>query len=219
MVSALVAEGLHKGFSRRGIVVRAVASADVTLRAGEVVTLIGQSGSGKSTLLSLLIGWEQPDGGVIRFADGATEPADRRWAEVAVLPQNLGLLDDLTVLENLLLPARALRRIPDYAERAQRLLRRLGVVHLAGRFPRQTSLGEQQRVCLARALLLEPQLVLADEPTAHQDHRFASVMLDVIRDEARRGAAFLIATHDATITQAADRVLRMQDGVLTEAIR
>jgi putative ABC transport system ATP-binding protein len=219
MVNLLTATGLRKDFVRRGFVVRAVSGATLTLAAGEVVTLIGQSGSGKSTLLSMLIGWEQPDGGVIEFAGGPTPPADRRWADVAVLPQNLGLLEDLTVLENVLLPARAIRRLPQHTGRAAQLMQRLGIDHLAARFPRQTSLGEQQRVGLARAVLLEPQLVFADEPTAHQDHRFTSVMLEVIREETDRGAAFLMATHDAAITLASDRVLRMQDGVLSEETR
>lgn len=213
-MSVLAARELTKRFERHGFVVNAVTGAQFELHSGEVVTLIGQSGSGKSTLLSLLIGWERPDGGTITFADSDADPADRVWSDVAVVPQNLGLLDDLTVLENVLLPARAQRRLREFTERAADLMRRLGVDHLGARFAWQTSLGEQQRICLARALLLRPKLVFADEPTAHQDHRFTDVMLEVIRDEAAHGAAFLIATHDATITAAADRVLRMRDGVL-----
>jgi putative ABC transport system ATP-binding protein len=218
VVSLLAVDGLTKAYVRRGFTVHAVTGAELELYSGEVVTLVGQSGSGKSTLLSLLVGWDRPDGGTIRFggplADGPSDPADRRWADVAVVPQSLGLLEDLTVVENVLLPARAIKRLPDYRTRAVALMQRLGVAHLAGRFPRQTSLGEQQRVCLARALLLAPQLVFADEPTAHQDHRSTTVMLEVIREEAARGAAFLVATHDPTITVGADRTLRMSDGVL-----
>lgn len=208
---ALHATGLGKRFARGSVVVRAVSGADLVVARGEIVALVGKSGSGKSTLLSMLIGWEQPDSGVI-----VPTPAGQRWAQIAVLPQALGLLDDLTLAENVLLPARAVRREPEFRDRARQLTERLGVAHLGGRFPKQTSLGEQQRVCLARAVLLSPDVVLADEPTSHQDAQFTAAMFDLIRDEAATGTAFLFATHDVQLTRAAGRVLRMSDGVLTE---
>jgi ABC-type lipoprotein export system ATPase subunit len=207
----LTATGLAKRFVRGAVVVRAVAGADLVVGRGEIVALVGKSGSGKSTLLSLLNGWERPDDGVI-----VPTPDGQRWADVAVLPQALGLLDDLTVAENILLPARALRREPEFRDRACELTERLGVAHLGARFPNQTSLGEQQRACLARAVLLRPDVVLADEPTSHQDVRFTAAMFDLMRDEAAAGTAFLIASHDLALTGAADRVLRMRDGVLRE---
>jgi putative ABC transport system ATP-binding protein len=205
----LTATGLVKRFARGGVVVRAVTGADLVVGRGEIVALVGKSGSGKSTLLSMLVGWERPDDGVI-----VPTPAGQRWAQVAVLPQALGLLDDLTIAENVLLPARALRRESELRDRAGELTERLGIAHLGARFPKQTSLGEQQRACLARAVLLSPDVVLADEPTSHQDARFTAVMFDLMRDEAAAGAAFLIASHDLELTRAADRVLRMRDGVL-----
>jgi len=207
----LSASGLAKRFARGSVVVRAVTGADLVVGRGEIVALVGKSGSGKSTLLSMLIGWERPDDGVI-----VPMPAGQRWADVAVLPQALGLLDDLTVAENVLLPARALGREREFRDRAKRLTERLGVAHLGARFPKQTSLGEQQRACLARAVLLSPDVVLADEPTSHQDARFTAVMFDLMRDEAVNGTAFLMASHDLELTGAADRVLRMSDGVLRE---
>jgi ABC-type lipoprotein export system ATPase subunit len=220
VVSVLTVAGVTKTHARAGFAVRAVRGAAFELRTDEVVALVGTSGSGKSTLLSLVLGWDRADSGSITFAgplaDGPADPADRRWADVAVLPQGLGLLDDLTVGENVLMPARARNRTDQYARRAQHLMRRLRVDHLVERFPRQTSLGEQQRIGLARALVLGPQLVLADEPTAHQDHASTVIMLELIAEEAERGACFLIATHDATITTAAHRVLRMRDGELRE---
>jgi putative ABC transport system ATP-binding protein len=220
VVSVLAVDGVTKTHARAGFAVRAVRGAAFELRAGEVVALVGTSGSGKSTLLSIVLGWDRADAGTISFggplAAGPADPADRRWTDVAVLPQGLGLLDDLTVAENVLLPARALNRLGEFTARAQQLMHRLRVDHLVDRFPKQTSLGEQQRIGLARALALGPRLVLADEPTAHQDHGSTGVMLDLIAEEAERGACFLIATHDPTVTAAAHRVLRMRDGELGE---
>lgn len=211
--------GLAKTFTRGGTAVHAVVDADLVLRRGEIVALVGASGSGKSTLLTLLIGWEHPDRGEVVVHDLRTGPTDAPrglgWDVVAVMPQALGLIDDLSMRDNVLLPARARGRLAEYTARADDLTARLGVGHLADRMPGEMSLGEQQRVCLARTLLLSPQLVVADEPTAHQDRGFVDVVIEVLGDEARRGASILLATHNPELTAAADRVLRMSDGRLS----
>ena len=212
--AVLTATGLSRTFGSGEAAVHAVRGADVTLYPGEVVALAGTSGSGKSTLLAMLIGWERPDEGSVLV--GAGDPAARTWDELAVLPQTLGLLEDLTVRENVLLPARIAGKRGDFVPRAQELTDRLGIARLADRLPGETSLGEQQRCALARALLLRPTLVIGDEPTAHQDHANTAVMVAAMREEAAAGATFLIATHDPEVWTLADRILRMRDGRLTD---
>ncbi len=216
--AALVsAHRLSKTYQRGTERVHALRDVTVVLHPGELVALAGPSGSGKSTLLNVLCGWEHPEEGGVTYAGGlgpAADPADLAWARLALVPQALGLLEDLTLAENVALPARLAGR-PD-AGRAEvaALMTRFGIDALARRYPGQTSLGEQQRCCVARALLLRPSVILADEPTAHQDAGWTDVLFAAMRDLARDGSAFLIATHNPDTWHHADRVLSMRDGEL-----
>ena len=205
--------GLVKTFHRDAEVVTALRGVDLEVGAGEIVGIQGASGSGKSTLLAVLCGWETPDSGVVTHAGGA-DAAGLPWQELALIPQTLGLLEDLPVEENILLPARLTRQLEEYADRADELQQRMRMTHLADRFPSQISLGEQQRASVARALLLRPRLLLADEPTAHQDAAFADVVLDLLREHAEGGGACVLVSHHAATLARADRVLSMRDGVL-----
>jgi putative ABC transport system ATP-binding protein len=210
--------GLTKSFRRGAEQVHALRAVDFTLRPGELVALVGPSGSGKSTLLNVLCGWEDPDGGGLDWrGELSGRPADAfGWAELALVPQALGLLADLTLAENVLMPARLSRRLGEFRDRGQALMELFGVAHLAARYPRQASLGEQQRCAVARALLLRPALLLADEPTAHQDAGWTRVLFTAFRELVGAGAVCLIATHDPDTWQYADRVLVMADGELHE---
>src|SRR5262249_58551473 len=138
--------------------VHALRAVGFTLRPGELVALVGPSGSGKSTLLNVLCGWEEPDAGGLDWRGelAGRSPDGFGWAELALVPQALGLLADLTLGENVLLPARLSRRLGEFRDRARALTELFGVAHLSGRYPRQASLGEQQRCAVARALLLRP---------------------------------------------------------------
>jgi putative ABC transport system ATP-binding protein len=207
------ARGIVKTFRRGSEVVRALRGADLEIFAGEVVGISGASGSGKSTMLAVLCGWECPDSGEVSHADG--EPAGLLWSSLALVPQTLGLLHDLTVRENIELPGRLRSGPRPERARADELMARLGLAHLQDRSPPATSVGEQQRTALARALYLRPALTLADEPTAHQDAGFAGRVLATIRRHADAGAAFLIVSHDRLALDACDRVLTMRDGMLS----
>ncbi len=201
---------VHKSYRRGSEIVHAVRGVDFAVGPGEIVAIRGASGSGKTTLLALLCGWEQPDSGVV------THPGGMGWTDLALVPQTLGLLEDLTVGENVLLPAR-LNHIDDAEtdDHGDSLIRRFGLDHLIDRHPAEISLGEQQRAAVARALLLRPALVLADEPTAHQDHGCADVVLSVLREHAAAGTAFVLVSHHAQAWDAADRVTTMADGTLS----
>jgi ABC-type lipoprotein export system ATPase subunit len=212
----LEARGLDKTYRRGAERVHAVAGVDLALFPGELVALVGPSGSGKSSLLGVLAGWEPPDAGQLTWAaSGRGAPG---WAELATVPQALGLLDDLSVRENVALPVRlSLGRRRATEGRTEELLGLFGLAELADRSPSETSLGQQQRAAVARALVLTPQLVLADEPSAHQDaawvHDVFAALRQVVHD---RGAACLVATHDPDALRFADRVLHLADGQLTE---
>jgi putative ABC transport system ATP-binding protein len=206
--------GLEKAYHRGSEEVHALGGVSFDLPPGEVVALVGPSGSGKSTLLNLLCGWEQPDRGLILFAQRAdVPPAERPWSDLAVLPQRLGLIDELTVRENVELPVRlsGFDR-PRGTERATLLLEAFGLSEMAGRSPQEVSLGEQQRTALARALILKPSVLLADEPTGHQDEGWGRTVFRAIRAAARGGSACLVATHNREVTRYADRVLAIRDG-------
>jgi ABC-type lipoprotein export system ATPase subunit len=197
--------------------VHALAGVSFELSTGEVVALLGPSGSGKITLLNVICVWERPDAGEIRwFGDGADPiPAERRpWQDLAILPQDLGLLPELSVLENVELPL-LLSGGLDAEGRATtlNLLDEFGLRLYSQREPSELSLGEQ-RLALARAMVLRPRLVLADEPTAHQDEGWARKVFRSFRDAAAHGTTSLVATHSEEFLQLVDRVLRIRDGIV-----
>lgn len=208
----LAVDGVSKSYGRGDEVVHALIDVHLTVRAGQIVGLLGRSGSGKTTFLNVVAGWERPDSGTIR------RPGDARsvpgWDEIAVVPQKLGLLDELTVRENIEYPARLTGRLPESAELIAELLDDLGLAELANRSPKETSLGEQQRAAFARALVLRPALLLADEPTGHQDRGFMRRVFETLERAAARGTTCLIATHDEGVLPYLDHVYAMADGRL-----
>jgi ABC-type lipoprotein export system ATPase subunit len=192
-----------------------VALHDVSLALweGDLVVVIGRSGSGKTTLLSVAAGWEAPDAGALLWEGHALEPSKVDWAHLAVVPQGLGLLGEFTLRENVEYPLRFTRHD---AGDVDGLLTRLGIDRVANRYPQQTSLGEQQRAAVARALVLRPPVVLLDEPTSHLDTARAKTVFQELVDAADRGTACLIATHARDLIAHATRVIVMRDGRLQE---
>jgi putative ABC transport system ATP-binding protein len=225
-------EGVTKTFRRGPEQVHALREVTLSLRRHELVALVGPSGSGKSTLLNVLCGWEHPESGVIVWSDGAGKGEadadqvhlkDRPWSELAVLPQRLGLVEELSVRENIALPVRLAgggkppRDDEAHREPVEQLLVGLGLDGFADRSPSEISLGEQQRTALARALVLRPTLLLADEPTGHQDEGWGRVVLRTLRAAAHGGMSCLLATHNEEAIQFAGRVLAIRDGRVRQA--
>jgi ABC-type lipoprotein export system ATPase subunit len=206
----LRAEGLSKTYRRGEELVHALADVGLELAPGELVGLVGRSGSGKTTLLNVLAGWEHADAGRLE-RPGDAAPG---WTDIAMVPQKLGLLEELTVRENIEHPLRLAGVLDGRSERVDELLERLGLSHLQDRQPRETSLGEQQRAALARALVRRPGLLLADEPTGHQDAGFAARVFESLREAASSGTTCLLATHNERVIPHLDRVLRIADGRL-----
>lgn len=218
--------GVVKVFAAAAGVVRVLDGVDISVEPGEVVAVAGRSGSGKTTLLTIVAGWDAPDAGSVvvvgaeRAPHGpaARAPHGPAWSDVAVVPQSLGLLEELTVAENITLPGRlgkdGTAGSGTAASDAATLMRQLAVDHLADRYPSEVSLGEQQRAAVARAAVVRPRLLLADEPIAHQDVERAEAVMFVLRRLADTGTACLVATHNELAFEAADRVLELHDGRL-----
>lgn len=210
----LMATDLHKTYERGSERVHALEGASLSLNRGELLGLVGPSGSGKTTLLNVLSGWETPERGRIAWADGRDfEPMSVRWGELSLVPQSLGLVEELTVRENVELPARIAGTLDGAtSDRVQDLLERLGLDHLAHRRPAETSHGEQQRAAVARAVTLRPGLLLADEPTGHQDAEWATQVLWMLGAAVGEGTSCVVATHNPEITRHAGRIVAMRDG-------
>jgi putative ABC transport system ATP-binding protein len=198
--------GVGRSYGHGAARVVALHDVDLDLYAGEVVALVGRSGSGKSALCHVLAGIEPATSGSVEVG-GRTLPDEPDWQDVALLPQRLGLSPELTVAENAFLPCWVRGRDGEPA-----VLDLLGLTELADRRAGATSLGEQQRTAIARALSSGPRVVVMDEPTGHQDDDNVERVQQALDLARQRGAAVLVATHDHRILQSADRVVRLEGG-------
>ena len=215
-----VFKSYREGQSER-VVLRGV---DLSVGAGEIVALLGRSGSGKSTVLNLVSGIDEPTSGTVRVAGidvaalSETARTRLRRRRIGFIFQFFNLIPTLTVEENLRLPLE-LNGV-DGADGRMLALDRLGEVGLADRaasFPDRLSGGEQQRVAVARALVHDPALVLADEPTGNLDSQSARQVLSLLTGLARRaGKTVIVASHSDEVAALADRVLTLADGRLLE---
>jgi ABC-type lipoprotein export system ATPase subunit len=219
-VSALHARGVIKSVGRGRASRRVLDGVDLEIEQGELVAVLGRSGSGKSTLLHLLGGLDRPDAGSIVVAgDSLVECSERaltrvRLRRIGFVFQSFQLVEELTGEENVLLPTRLAGAPSGGAERARRLIDELGVSPVADHLPHELSGGEQQRFAIARALVNEPTVVLADEPTGNLDSTAAADLLGLLRGLTGQGRAVVMVTHEHDVASAADRVLEMADGRL-----
>jgi putative ABC transport system ATP-binding protein len=211
--------GVGRDYHRGKEVVHALVELSLSLHAGELVALIGPSGCGKSTALNLVAAVDRPDRGSVRVCglDIATatehELVTLRRRQIGMVFQAFHLVPHLTVEENIALPlALDGRRDP---ERVRELIDRVGLDRRSEHYPSELSGGEQQRTAVARALVHQPALVVADEPTGNLDSRTGTAVIELL-DELRRseGAALLLATHDTKVAAAADRICELADGRL-----
>ena len=221
-VPIVAAEGLVKSYGEGRAARRVLDGADLTVGAGEVVAILGRSGSGKSTLLHIVGGLDRPDAGSITVAGepvtGATERAlsSLRRRRIGFVFQFFHLLPELSGEANVLLAGRVRGARPDAAERGRELVDALGLRPVANSLPSRLSGGEQQRFAIARALVNDPVLVLADEPTGNLDVEAGAEVLRLLRAGAQQGRAVVLVTHEAAAARIADRVLELRDGRLVE---
>lgn len=220
------ATGLTKEFARaRGgkRLFTAVHPLDIGLEERQLTVVSGHSGSGKSTLANMLAGILTPTAGHVRL-DGTDlyslrdeELSRLRNERIGLVPQGHTALRALTVLDNVLLPSVLYSKNEAPADRARELLSAVGLEGLADAAPTELSGGELRRMAIARALLMDPAIVIADEPTAGLDSANATTVLTLLRDAADRGTAILVVSHEAETQRFADRSYVMEDGHLRES--
>jgi glutamate transport system ATP-binding protein len=210
----VVLQGVRKSFGD----VQALVDIDLTVAAGEVVVLIGPSGSGKSTLCRCINRLETIDAGTI-LIDGTPLPQEGRAlarlrADIGMVFQSFNLFAHKTILENVTLGPIKVRGIPK-AEATQRgvaLLERVGIGSKADRYPAELSGGQQQRAAIARALAMEPKLMLFDEPTSALDPEMIKEVLDVMIELAKEGTTMIVVTHEMGFARSAARRVVFMDG-------
>jgi putative ABC transport system ATP-binding protein len=212
-------DAVHRRYEMNGQAVDALAGVDLSIAAGEFVAITGASGSGKSSLLNILGCLDRPTRGryLIEGRDVAAlddeAASDIRNRRIGFVFQSFHLLPRLSVMENVLLPLRFHRQPPpDSAERARELLARVGLGERSEHRPSELSGGQQQRAAIARALLLRPALLLADEPTGNLDSKSAADVLDLIEEVHGGGQTVVLVTHDRDLAARAPREVRLHDG-------
>src|SRR3954463_4111722 len=219
-MAVVEARGLVKTFGSGRAARRVLDGADLDVEPGQVVAVLGRSGSGKSTLLHLLGGLDRADAGSIEIAGtdvaGASEAAlsALRRREIGFVFQFFHLLPELSGQGNVLLAGRVRGAHPRAAERGDELIDRLGLRDVAASLPHQLSGGEQQRFAIARALVNDPSVLLADEPTGNLDVHAGAEVLRLLRAGADEGRAVVMVTHEAAATSIADRILTLRDGLV-----
>jgi ABC-type lipoprotein export system ATPase subunit len=219
-MSVLVAENLHKTYVTGEARVSALAGVSFAVERGDFVALMGPSGCGKSTLLHLCGAMDRPTSGTLRLNDrdlAAMEDDELtrvRREQVGFVFQFFNLLPTLTVSDNIALPCLlAGMKEPEAERRARALADRVGISHRLAHYPQQISGGEMQRAAIARALVHQPALIVADEPTGNLDSENGANVLALIASLNRElGVTVLLATHAADVAAAASRVLKMKDG-------
>jgi putative ABC transport system ATP-binding protein len=218
----IVTEGVKKDYKDNGVEVQAVRGVDLSISPGEFTALVGPSGSGKTTFLNIISGLDSATNGKV-WLDGklltdmkGKELSDFRRDHIGFIFQAFNLIPVLSVEENIEY-IMLLQGVPK-AERHQRVMQILedvGLAEYANRLPSKLSGGQQQRVAIARAMVSEPDLILADEPTANLDSKTGAELLDMMRElNQKTGMTFLFSTHDRMIMDRASRVITLKDGVV-----
>ncbi len=217
------AEKIKKDFIRKSKgtnVFTAVQTCDFTLEAGKLTVIRGRSGGGKSTLLNMLSGILLPTEGIVYYDDtdiySLNDEALSRFRNdnIGYVPQGKSAITSLTVKENILLPEIMYGEADE--KRADELMERFDIINLANAMPEELSGGELRRMAIARALIKNPQVLFADEPTGDLDDENTTIVFKALKQVAKEGTAVLMVTHEGEAENYADRVFRMDAGVLSE---
>ncbi len=220
MTDAIIrTEGLYKSFGE----LQVLKGIDVSIRKGEVVSIIGPSGGGKSTFLRCLNLLETPTGGKIWFKGqeltGKKPNVRQLRQQMGMVFQNFNVFPNMTVLDNVTLAPVLEKKIPKQQarEQAMALLQRVGLGDKAAEYPRKLSGGQKQRLAIVRALAMEPEVMLFDEPTSALDPEMVGEVLDVMKELAQEGMTMVVVTHEMGFArEVGNRVLFMADGRLLE---
>ena len=224
----LKADGICKSYRMGSAEVNVLKGVYLTVKRGEFLAIVGASGSGKSTLLHILGALDKPDKGIVSFEGRDLNSLRTRQLgifrnkTVGFVFQFYHLLDELSVLENIFLPAMVSKSVIGWfmhrrwaKKRAKELLDQLGLSERAGHRPYQLSGGERQRVAIGRALMNEPKLLLADEPTGNLDSTTGNGILNILEKLNQGGQTIVMVTHDQRIAHRAGRIVTLADGRIT----
>ncbi|MEM6779683.1 MAG: ABC transporter ATP-binding protein [Planctomycetota bacterium] len=228
MQPILEARRIRKSYFKRQIELPVLRGVDVAFARGQLSALVGRSGSGKSTLMHLLATLDQPDDGEVWFDGRRIDNLSRRQRDayrnhqIGIIFQFYHLLPELTALENVLAPAMIRQSVFSYfsnrkaiRRRGEAMLDRVGLLDRGNHQPAELSGGEMQRIAIARSLMCDPQLLLADEPTGNLDTETGSTILKLLRElNTDQNLSIVMITHDDSIAATADRCFRMTDGAL-----
>ena len=194
----------------------ALDNVSLTVEKGEWIAIMGPSGSGKSTMMNIIGGLDRPTSGQVIFdGEDLSKISGRKITEfhrdkIGLVFQQFHLINYLNAVENVMV-AQYYHSMPDEKE-ALEALERVGLKDRARHLPSQLSGGEQQRVCIARALINSPQLILADEPTGNLDETNESIVLDIFKQLHREGTSLVVVTHDPEVGEEAQRIVRLEHG-------
>ncbi len=216
----LIAKGITKSFGKLQI----LKGVDLRVKKGEIISVVGPSGAGKSTLLHIIGSLSKPDQGNVSINDvdlfrlSSTKLSAFRNQNIGFIFQFHHLLPEFTALENVCIPAMIARKgKKENEEKAKGLLEMLGLSHRFNHKPSELSGGEQQRVAVARALINDPSIILADEPSGNLDSESAFALNQLFIDlRERLNQTFIIVTHNETLANIADRKIRMKDGMILD---
>ena len=215
-------KNISKSYNRQGKDFFAVKDVNLNISDGDFIHIIGRSGSGKSTFLNIVAGLLSADKGSLSL-DGTNymelsdeEKSEFRNKNIGFIPQSPALLSYLNVLENIRLPYDMYEKDGDSEGKARYFLNELGLEHLAKSYPKELSGGELRRIIIARALMTEPKILIADEPTSDLDIEATKEVMDLLKKINEKGTTVLIVTHELDTLKYGKKVYTMSEGVLTE---
>ncbi len=214
-------KGLVKVYRTDEVETTALNEVDVEIKQGEFVSIMGPSGCGKSTLLNILGLIDNPSGGEYHFLDhevsnySERQRSNLRKNNIGFIFQSFNLIDELTVFENVELPLIYTKvGSKERKERVDEVLEKMNMMHRRNHFPQQLSGGQQQRVAVARAIVNNPKLILADEPTGNLDSKTSAEIMEMFENLHKAGNTIILVTHEPDIAEHARRTVRLKDGVI-----
>ncbi|HWQ63793.1 MAG TPA: ABC transporter ATP-binding protein [Methanospirillum sp.] len=220
-MNLIEARDLTKVYHRGSEEVHALKGVTLSVKTGEFLSIVGPSGSGKTGLLNILGLLDNPSGGTVKV-HGSDVTHLKEKQRVVVRRDTIGfvfqqffLIPTMTARENLELPLLFSRKKPD-PKKTESILEMLGLAHRGDHLPYQLSGGEMQRVAIGRALMNDPQIILADEPTGNLDSASSEKIYDLFRDLRDKGLTLIVVTHNSELAKRADRVITIRDGILTD---